>query len=48
MLGSGLKRLEEEIQKYELKFVKSAERRFAVTLRTHIAAVTLTLTKENA
>ena len=48
MLGRGRKRLEEEIQKYELKFVKSAERRFAATLRTHIAAVTLTLTKENA
>jgi hypothetical protein len=47
VLGSGLKRLEAEIQKYELKFVKSADRRLAATLKTHIAAVTITLTKEN-
>ena len=44
VLGSGLKRLEQEIQKYELKFVKSADRRLAATLKTHIAAVTVTLT----
>ncbi|MGO8766658.1 MAG: hypothetical protein ACLQSR_16160 [Limisphaerales bacterium] len=47
VLGSGLKRLTQEIQKYELKFVKSADRRLAATLNTHIAAVTVTLTKEN-
>ena len=47
VLGSGLKRLEHGIQKSELKFVKSADRRLAATLSTHIAAVTLTLTKEN-
>ena len=47
VLGSGLKRLEGEIQKYELKFVKSAGRRLAAILNTHIAAVTLTYTKEN-
>ena len=47
IVGSGLKRLTQEIQKYELKFVKSADRRFAATLKTHIAAVTVTLTKEN-
>jgi hypothetical protein len=47
VLGSGLKRLEQGIQKYELKFVKSADRRLAATLSTHIVAVTLTLTKEN-
>ena len=47
VLGSGLKRLEQGIQKYELKFVKSADRRLAATLKTHIAAVTVTLTKEN-
>ncbi len=47
VLGSGLKRLAAEIQKYELKFVKSADRRLAATLKTHIAAVTVTLTKEN-
>jgi len=47
VLGSGFQRLEQEIQKYELKFVKSADRRLAATLNTHIAAVTVTLTKEN-
>jgi hypothetical protein len=47
VLGSGLKRLEQAIQKYELKFVKSADHRLAATLNTHIAAVTITLTKEN-
>jgi hypothetical protein len=47
VLGSGLKRLETDIQKYELKFVKSADRRLAATLNTHIAAVTVTLSKEN-
>jgi hypothetical protein len=47
VLGSGLKRLEQGIQKYELKFVKSADRRLAATLSTHIAAITITLTTEN-
>jgi hypothetical protein len=47
ILGSGLKRLTQEIQKYELKFVKSADRRLAATLKTHIAAVTVALTREN-
>jgi hypothetical protein len=47
VLGSGLKRLEAAIQKYELKFVKSADRRLAATLNTHIAAVTVTLTNKN-
>ena len=47
VLGSGLKLLEQWIQKYELKFVKSADRRLAATLNTHITAVTLTLTKEH-
>jgi hypothetical protein len=47
VLGSGLKRLTQEIQKYELKFVKSADRRLAATLKTHIAAVTVILTREN-
>jgi hypothetical protein len=47
VVGSGLKRLEQGIQKYGLKFVKSADRRLAATLKTHIAAVTVTLAKEN-
>jgi hypothetical protein len=47
VLGSGLKLLEQWIQKYELKFVKSADRRLTAMLNTHITAVTLTLTKEH-
>jgi hypothetical protein len=47
VLGSGLKTLERAIQKYELKFVKSADRRYAATFKTHVAAVTVTLAKEN-
>ena len=47
ILGSGLKRLEAAMQKFELKFVKSADRRLAATLNTHIAAVTIAFTKES-
>jgi hypothetical protein len=46
VLGSGLKRLEQGIQKYELKFVKSADRRLAATLSTHVASVAINLIKE--
>ena len=35
-----------KIQKCELNFVKAVDRRFAVSLKTHVAAVTITLTKE--
>ena len=48
VMGSGLKRLEQNIQKCELKFVKSVDRRQAAMLSTHVAAVTVTLTKEVA
>ena len=48
VLGSGLGAVERDLQQYELKFVKSAPRRFAGLLNTHIAAVTITFTKENA
>ena len=47
VLGSGLKSVERDLQKYELKFMKSADRRYAATFNTHIAAVTITITKEN-
>ena len=47
VLGSGLKAVESDLQKYELKFVKSADRRFAAMANIHIAAVVITLTKEN-
>ena len=46
VFGSGLKFLERAIQKYELKFVKSADRRYAAALKTHVAAVTVTFTKD--
>jgi len=48
LLGSGLKAIERAIQKYELKFVKSAARRYAVALKTHIASVTITFNREQA
>ena len=44
--GSGLKSLERAIQKYELKFVKPADRRYAATFKTHVAAVAINFTKE--
>ena len=47
VLGSGLRHVERAIQKYELKFVKSAARRYAVALKTHVAAVTITFTRES-
>jgi len=47
VLGSGLNAVARKLQKCELKFVKSADQRLAMTLKTHIAAVTVTLTKEN-
>ena len=47
VIGSGLNTVARKLQKYELKFVKSADCRLAATLNTHIAAVTVTVTKEN-
>jgi hypothetical protein len=46
VLGSGLYAVERDLQEYELKFVKSADRRFAAIANTHIAAVAITFTKE--
>ena len=48
LLGSGLKSLERAIQKYELKFVKSADRRYAAALKAHIVSVTITFNREQA
>jgi hypothetical protein len=48
VLGSGFRPLERTLQKYELKFVKSADRRLAAVLNTHVTTVTVTLTKEVA
>lgn len=47
VLGSGLRRLENCLQQCELKFVKSADQCLTATLNTHVAAVAVTLTKEN-
>ena len=46
--GSGLKSLERAIQKYELKFVTPADRRYAAALKTHIASVTITFNREQS
>lgn len=45
LLGGGLKAVERAIQQYELKFVKSADGRFAHALKTYIAAVSITLSE---
>jgi hypothetical protein len=47
VLGSGLRTLEQALQKYELNHVRSADRRFAAPLKLHVETVTLTFTKEN-
>jgi len=47
VLGSGLKRLESWLQKNELSFVMSADRRLGVVYDTLVTTVTLTLTKDN-
>ncbi len=48
VFGRGLKSLERAIQKYELKFVKSVDRRYAAALKTYVAAVVVSFTKEIA
>jgi hypothetical protein len=47
VLGSGLMAIERALQKYELKFVKAADRRHPATLNTFVASVAITLTKKN-
>jgi len=47
MFGSGFRSLVRALQKYELKSVKSAGRRYAALLKTHIAAVAISFNKEN-
>lgn len=46
VLGSGLAYLERGIQQYELEYIKPADRRYAAALKTHVAFVTVTFTKE--
>jgi hypothetical protein len=47
VLGCGLDMVEHDLQRYELKFIMAAPRRFAGLLHSHIAAVTITFNKEN-
>ena len=47
VLGSGLIAIERSLQKYELKFVKAADRRHAAKLNTFVASVAITITKKN-
>jgi hypothetical protein len=49
ILGCGLKPVADGIRKYDLKYVRSANRvlTFDPTQGAHIAAITVTLTKEN-
>lgn len=47
LLGCGLKAVEKAVQRYELKSVQAAERRFAAALKTHIAAASVTLLQPN-
>ena len=46
VLGSGLQAVARKIQKCDLNFVKAVDRRFSASLKTHVTAVTITLTKE--
>ena len=46
LLGSGLKAVEKAVQRYALKSVQAADRRFAAALKTHVAAVAITFTKD--
>ena len=46
LLGSGLQAVARKIQKCDLNFVKAVDRRFSASLKTHVTAVTITLTKE--
>ena len=46
VLGRGLKSLERTLQKYELEFVKSADRRYTAGLNTHVATVSISFTEE--
>ena len=46
LLGSGLQAVARKIQRCDLNFVKAVDRRFAASLKTHVVAVSITLTKE--
>jgi hypothetical protein len=46
LLGSGLQAVARKIQKCDLNFVKAIDRRFAASLKTHVAAVAVNFTKQ--
>jgi hypothetical protein len=46
VLGSGLQAVARKIQKCDLNFVKAVDRRFAASLKTHVAAVAVNFTKQ--
>ena len=45
LLGSGLQAVARKIQKCDLNFVKAVDRRFAASLKTHVSAITIILTR---
>ena len=46
VLGRGLTRLEDWIQKAELGYIKPADRRYAAALKIHVASATVTFNKD--
>ena len=46
LLGSGLQAIARKIQKCDLNFVKAVDRRFAASLKTHVATVAVNFTKQ--
>jgi len=46
VLGSGLQAVARKIQRCDLNFLKAVDRRFVATLKTHVAAVVVKLTKQ--
>ena len=46
VLGSGLQAVARKIQRCDLNFLKAVDRRFVATLKTHVAAVVVQLTKQ--
>jgi hypothetical protein len=46
VLGSGLQAVARKIQKCDLNFVKAVDRRFAASLKTHVADVAVNFTNQ--
>ncbi len=46
VLGSGLQAVARKIQRCDLNFLKAVDRRFAASLKTHVAAVAVNFTKQ--